>query len=168
MAAGPAGINSGLNSMSSTFVSDVYRPRFAGRDEKHYLRVGRLATAVWGAVLGIFALVCIPWKEHSGQSIIGFVLSVMNFAYAGLLGVFFSALFTKRGNTASAIAALFAGFFTVLALRGEVMDTWTKTLGVEKTVTVRFAFPWQLVIGTLIAFVVCQLGGGKNVNHERP
>ncbi len=167
MAAGPAGINSGLNSMSSTFVSDVYRPRFAGRDEKHYLQVGRLATAVWGAVLAIFALVCIPWKEHSGQSIIGFVLSVMNFAYAGLLGVFFSALFTKRGNTASAIAALFAGFLTVLALRGEIMDKWTAWLGMQDAIKVRFAFPWQLVIGTLVAFVVCQVGGGKNEDHER-
>lgn len=167
MAAGPAGINSGLNSMSSTFVSDVYRPRFRGRDEKHYLRVGRIATAVWGAVLGVFAILCIEWKEQSGQSIIGFVLSVMNFAYAGLLGVFFSALFTKRGNTASAIAALFAGFITVLALRPEVMDKWTGWINAENAITLRFAFPWQLVIGTLVAFVVCQIGGGKNVNHER-
>ncbi|MBL8759980.1 MAG: sodium:solute symporter [Phycisphaerae bacterium] len=168
MAAGPAGINSGLNSMSSTFVSDVYRPRFQGRDEEHYLRVGRIATAAWGAVLGMFALVCIPWKEHSGQSIIGFVLSVMNFAYAGLLGVFFSALFTKRGSTASAIAALFAGFVAVLLLRPEVMDQWTEWLGLREAVTVRFAFPWQLVIGTLVAFVVCQCGRGKNVSDERP
>lgn len=167
MAAGPAGINSGLNSMSSTFVSDVYRPRFRGRDEKHYLRVGRIATAVWGAVLGVFALLCIEWKEQSGQSIIGFVLSVMNFAYAGLLGVFFSALFTKRGNTASAIAALFAGFISVLALRPEVMGKWTGWMGMDRAITVRFAFPWQLVIGTLVAFVVCQCGRGKNVNDER-
>lgn len=166
MAAGPAGINSGLNSMSSTFVSDVYRPRFPGREERHYLRVGRIATAAWGVVLGAFALVCIPWKEHSGQSIIGFVLSVMNFAYAGLLGVFFSALFTKRGNTASAVAALFAGFITVLASRPEVMDQWIGWLGLSDSVKIRFAFPWQLVIGTIVSFVVCQAGAEKR-HHGR-
>ena len=135
---------------------------------KEQVRVGRIATAVWGAVLGVFALLCIEWKEQSGQSIIGFVLSVMNFAYAGLLGVFFSALFTTRGNTASAIAALFAGFFTVLALRPEVMARWTDWIGMKDAITLRFAFPWQLVIGTLVAFVVCQLGSGKNVNDDRP
>lgn len=167
MAAGPAGINSGLNSMSSTFVSDVYRPRFAGREESHYLRVGRLATAAWGVVLGLFAMACIPWKEQSGQSIIGFVLSVMNFAYAGLLGVFFSALFTKRGNSVSAVAALFAGFVAVLALRPEIMDKWTGWMGMAGVITVRFAFPWQLVIATAIAFCVCQLGSGRAGDDER-
>jgi Na+/proline symporter len=114
----------------------------------------------------VFALVCIPWKEHSGQSIIGFVLSVMNFAYAGLLGVFLSALFTKRGNTASAVAALLAGFITVLASRPEVMDQWTGWLGLGDSVKIRFAFPWQLVIGTIVSFVVCQAGAEKR-QHGR-
>lgn len=153
MAAGPAGINSGLNSMASTFVSDVYKPRVSGRTDEHYLKVGRIAVLSWGVVLAAFALACIPWREHSGQSIIGFVLSVMNFAYAGLLGVFITALFTSRGSTASAIAALAAGFVTVFLLRPEIMAMW---LGRDPaTFGLKLAFPWQLVIGTAVATAVC-------------
>ncbi|MDX2146120.1 MAG: sodium:solute symporter [Planctomycetota bacterium] len=168
MAAGPAGINSGLNSMSSTFVSDVYRPWKPGRHEKHYVRVGRLGVVAWGLVLSAFALLCIPWKAASGQSIIGFVLSVMSFAYAGLLGVFFTALFTRRGNTRSAIAALFAGFLVVLALRPEVAGAWTAWLeGVTQrevgSLAFKLAFPWQLTIGAAVAMAMCCAGARPKV-----
>jgi Na+/proline symporter len=160
MAAGPAGINSGLNSMASTFVTDVYRPARPGRDEHHYVRVSRLAVVVWGLILGAFAMVCIGWFEASKSTIIEFVLGVMNFAYAGLLGVFFTALFTKRGNTASAIAALIVGAATVLAVRPELW-TWVlaeRTGNADAVLAFKLAWPWQLVAGTIAATVVCCAG----------
>jgi SSS family transporter len=155
MAAGPAGINSGLNSMASTFVTDVYRPRHPDRDEAHYVRVSRLAVVVWGVVLAAFALLCIPWFKASGQTIIGFVLGLMNFAYAGLLGVFLTALFTRRGSTASAIAALVVGALVALALRPEiwrVVLVW-RTGNPDAVLSFWLAFPWQLAVATLAAFL---------------
>ncbi len=162
MAAGPAGINSGLNSMASTFVSDVYRPARPGRDERHYVRVGRLAVAGWGVVLGVFALLCVWWFEHSRQTIIGFVLSVMTFAYAGLLGVFFTALFTRRGSTRSCIAAMIVGFAVVVILRPEVWEQWTRLLGLPRAwQELRIAWPWGLVAGTLASTLACGAASGK-------
>lgn len=162
MAAGPAGINSGLNSMASTFVSDMYRPRVPGKPEAHYVNVSRLGVIVCGLILGGFALVCIPWFANSGQTIIGFVLGVMNFAYAGLLGVFFVALFTRRGSSASVIAALITGAAVIALLRAEVWSWWTTKLGLNETVTnFKLAFPWQLVAGTLIATIVCAIPTGQ-------
>ncbi|QOJ01752.1 MAG: sodium:solute symporter [Phycisphaeraceae bacterium] len=160
MAAGPAGINAGLNSMASTFVTDVYRHRVPGRSEAHYLRVSRLAVVGWGVVLGAFALLCIPWKEAAGQTIIDFVLGVMNFAYAGLLGVFLTALFTRRGNSVSAVAALVAGALTVLAMRPEVWRLagrwWTGDPAFEAGFSL--AWPWHLITASAVATAVCCLG----------
>ncbi len=160
MAAGPAGINASLNSMASTLVSDVYRPARPGRSEGHYLAVSRWSVVGWGVVLGVFALACIEWRRHAGQDIINFVLSVMTFAYAGLLGVFCTALFTRRGSTASAIAAMVAGFVVVLLLRPEVWAWWTGlTPWTRANLTgVKLAWPWHLVIGAGISTVVCCVG----------
>lgn len=163
MAAGPAGINAGLNSMASTFVTDVYRPRVPDRDERHYIRVSRLAVVGWGLVLAAFALVCIPWFAHAGQTIIGFVLGIMGFAYAGMLGVFLAALFTRRGNSASAVAALAAGAVAVIACRPEVWRAAVPLLTGDPQAQpgTTLAFPWQLTIGTAVSFAVCVLGRPK-------
>lgn len=168
MAAGPAGINSGLNSMASTFVTDVYRPRVQGRSEAHYVRVSRLAIVVWGVVLGGFALLCIPWFAGSGQTIIDFVLSVMNFAYAGLLGVFFTALFTKRGNVASVTASLIIGAFTVLMLRPDVWRAMGWSTPAEGVKAFSLAWPWQLVIASAVATMVCVAGRPKAMPSSIP
>jgi solute:Na+ symporter, SSS family len=160
MAAGPAGINSGLNSMASTFVTDVYRPKHPGRHDAHYVRVSRLAVVAWGVVLAAFALLCIPWFRASGQTIIGFVLGLMNFAYAGLLGVFLTALFTRRGSVRSVVLALIVGALVAFALRPEAWR-WALVLwsGDENAAPgFKLAFPWQLVMATLAAFLTAAAG----------
>ena len=49
-------------------------------------------------------------------------LSVMVFAYTGLLGVYFTALFTDRGSERSVAMALVASFLTTLLLQAYVWD----------------------------------------------
>lgn len=164
IAAGPAGVNASLNSMAGTLVSDFYRPVVApGRDEAHYVKAGRWAVVLWGLVLGGFAVVCIWWQRHSGQSIIDFVLGVMAFAYAGLLGVFFTALFTRRGTTASAVAAMLVGFVAVFLLQPPVWKVWTAWSDWTATnlAAVRIASPWRLVIGAALATLVAAAPRGK-------
>jgi Na+/proline symporter len=90
----------------------------------------------------------------------------MSFAYAGLLGVFFTALFTRRGNTASVIAAIITGFLVVLILNKPVWDWWTglfftvdaKGGPIPRIPEQRLAFPWHLLIGSIVATGVCLLG----------
>lgn len=159
-AAGPAGINSGLNSMASTFVNDIYRRRVPHREDSHYLRIGRLAVAGSGVALGVFACLCIYFYDPAKSTLLDFVLGVMSFAYAGLLAMFLTALFTRRGNSASAVAALFAGFMTVMVFQVPVWEWWTAQNAWTKANLgpVRLAFPWQLVIGTGVAMAVCLCG----------
>jgi solute:Na+ symporter, SSS family len=85
-----------------------------------------------------------------------FVLGVMVFAYSGILGVYAVAVFTKRGSTASVIAALAVGFFTILLQQHYVIDS----LGLPPVMK-SLAFPWQLCIGTALAFITCYAGRTK-------
>jgi SSS family transporter len=153
-AAGLSSLNSALNAMGSSFVNDWYRGAVPGRDERHYLRVGRSAVAAWGIVLGGFAMGCIYWQQAAGQSLIDFALGVMAFAYSGLVAVFLTALVTRRGNGTSAVLALGTGFVTVLLLQPWAWSHWAPAGWQE----LRIAFPWQIVIATSLAMGVCCLG----------
>lgn len=85
------------------------------------------------------------WQQYGNLSLISFALGVMAFAYTGLLGVYFSAIFTKRGNKNSVLWAFIGGFITILALQ-------------PYTFGLNIAFAWQMVIGTVVAFLITQTG----------
>jgi SSS family transporter len=175
-AAGPAGINSSLNAMASTLVSDFYRPLRPGLSESHYLSMGRWAVVFWGIVLGAMACLCIACYDPANSTLLDFVLAVMSFAYAGLLGVFLTALFTRRGSTRSAIAALVTGFLVVLLFQPLLWmklaplfpngwirispgpEGWTVENAKKAFGWLRWAFPWHLLVGTVVATGVCMLG----------
>jgi solute:Na+ symporter, SSS family len=151
-----AAINSGLISMAAVLINDFYRPWAEGggeRDERHYIRAGRFAVVVLGGLLFAMSILCYYWQKHSNLPLLDFVLGVMAFAYSGLLGVYFTALFTRRGNSASVIAALVAGFATILAFQGMIVDG----LGLP-TEMKSIAFPWQLCLGTTVATLICMAG----------
>ncbi len=171
-AAALSSLSSALNAMAATFVNDVYKRVRPGRSDLDYLRAGRVSMAVWGLVLGAFGCLCIAWQEYNatvaGQTLIDFSLSVMNFAYAGLAAVFCTAIFTKRGNGGSAMAALGVGFAVVLVLQPAVLKWWwpsqawtmytpysTTTRGIDPP---NLAFPWVLLIAFVLATGVCCLG----------
>jgi len=165
-AAGLGSLNSALNAMSATLLNDFYRPLRPGLSERHYLAVGRLGVVAWGAVLGAFACACVWWYQamrEEGQTLIDFALSVMSFAYAGLVAVFATAIFTRRGSAASAVAALGVGFAAVLAMQPWAWRAWAPLTPVygERLAEVRLAYPWQLLIATALATAVCCMGRGR-------
>ncbi len=85
--------------------------------------------------------------------LLDFALSVMVFAYSGLLGVYFTALFTNRGSIKSVKAALISGFVVTLLGQGYIIDLLNMPGNFKG-----YAFTWQLCIGTLISFLVCMIG----------
>jgi SSS family transporter len=156
-AVGLTSLNSALNAMSSTFVSDFYRPLRPARREEHYLLVARLGVAGWGIVMGLFAAFCIWWQSQPDRAgtLLQLALGVMVYAYTGLLAVFCCALFTKRGSTRSVLAALAAGFLLTLALEPILFKLWAPRLGLPDA---PLAFPWRMFFATAAAFLVCILG----------
>jgi solute:Na+ symporter, SSS family len=148
-----AAINSGLISMASVLVNDLYRPFAGTKGEAHFVRAGRIATVLLGFALFGMALLSYYWQRYADASLLEFVLGVMAFAYSGLIGVYAVALFTRRGNSASVIAALAAGFLTVLMFQPYVIDSVGLPMAMKGV-----AFPWHLVVGTLVAALVCAVG----------
>lgn len=159
-----AAINSGLISMAAVLINDFYRPwkeRQGEQREMHFIMAGRITTVVLGLCLFGMSVLCYYWQRYSSLPLLDFVLGVMAFAYSGLLGVYFTALFTKRGSSASVIAALIAGFITILTFQGYVVDSLGLPI-VMKTI----AFPWQLCVGTGIATLVCLMGTQPNLKFK--
>jgi Na+/proline symporter len=154
-----AAINSGLISMSGVVVNDFYRPWKEKRnrvDEVHFVWAGRFASLALGVALFLMSIACYFWQRTTEAPLLEFVLGVMAFAYSGLLGVYFTAVFTKRGSSASVVAALAAGFAAVTALQ----PTIGGALGLPRALTT-LAFPWQLTLGTVIAIAVCMIGSPR-------
>ena len=148
-----AAINSGLISMSAVLVNDLYRPFAGARAEAHFVRMGRIASVMLGAALFGMAILSYYWQRYADSALLDFVLGVMAFAYSGLIGVYGVALFTPRGNSTSVIAAFAAGFLTVLAFQPFIIDSLSLPLALKGV-----AFPWQLVLGSVIAALVCAAG----------
>ncbi len=152
MAAAVATTNSALNAMSSVLVQDFYRPwreRHGGAAEHHYVQAGRAGMGVIGIVMLVVAVLSFYWQHYAKLGLLEFALQVMVFAYAGLLGIYFAAVLTTRGTSASVIASLITGFVTVLLLQPAIAGA----IGLPAALA-HLAFPFQLCIGTAIAFLV--------------
>jgi SSS family transporter len=167
-AAAMSSMDSALNAMASTTIADFYRPWRARRPAQgdaaaRELRASRIAIAAWAVALAGFAAFCIHWQAMSGQTLINFALGIMVFAYAGLLAVFVTALFTKRGNAISAGAALATGFVCVLLMQPFAWSRWAPAVGIDFTL----AFPWKMLVATMIAFGVCCLGARPGAHATR-
>ena len=122
-------------------------------DELHFVKASRNAVLFFAVVLSAMAMISYFWQRYSDLSLISFALGVMAFAYTGLLGVYFSAIFTSRGSSATVPFALVGGFLTVLVLQPYMFGI---TIG----------FSWQMVIGTIVAFVIMQLGTISGAESE--
>ena len=147
IAAALSSTNSVLGAMASVAVEDIYKPwklQSGEVDELHFVRASRKAVLFFAVVLSLMAMLSYFWQRYSDLSLIGFALGVMAFAYTGLLGVYFSAIFTSRGNTKSVPLALIGGFVSVLSLQPY---SFGLTIG----------FAWQIVLGTLISFIIMQV-----------
>jgi solute:Na+ symporter, SSS family len=157
-----AAINSGLISMSAVLINDFYRPlrqHHAGLSDQHFVGAGRIAAVLLALTLLATSILCFYWQRYTDTPLLEFVLGVMAFAYSGLLGVYGVALFSKRGSTASVIAALIAGFVATLVQQRYIVDA----LGLPPSWS-SLAFPWQLCVGTAIAFVICLLGRQQGID----
>ncbi|MFV8782042.1 sodium:solute symporter [Microbulbifer sp. SA54] len=157
IAAALSTLNSSLNSMASVLTEDLYRNwlerRQISKPSSHFVRAGRCGMAVIALCLSAMAILCFYWQQISDLPLITFALSVMVFAYSGLLGVFFTVLFTSRGSSTSVIMALVTGFVVTL-----LQQPWMISALTGNESPVEIAFPWQLCAGTLVSFAVCNLG----------
>ena len=154
-----AAVNSGLISMASVLIQDFYRPwieRRAPMPEAHFVRAGRVGMVLLALALLAMSVLCFFWQRYTEAPLLEFALSVMTFAYSGLLGVYFTILFTRRGSTASVIWALVTGFVAIALQQAYVVDVLALPASWKS-----LAFPYQLCVGTAVAFATCLLGNQR-------
>lgn len=156
LAAALSSFNSAINAMASSFVTDLYLPMRAekGKEVKgdaDQLSSSRKMVFLMGMLLTGFAIVTAVMQEASGLNLVDFATGVMCFAYAGMIGVFLTAIFTKRGNTASVIAAIVVGMLIIIPLMFQKQFFGTQYI----------AWTWWAPIGGIISTAVCMLGKPK-------
>jgi Na+/proline symporter len=149
IAAAMSSIAAELNSLATTSVIDFYR-RWVEPDatDRHYLRVSRGATALWG----IFACVVATYAATLG-SLIEDVNRFGSIFYGSILGVFLLAMIPRAGGT-GAFIGLIAGMSTVAAV----------TFGAPSV-----SFLWHNVIGAVVVVGVgVALGGSARADLDLP
>ena len=109
-----ASIDSPLSSLSSSFVTDIYKPLIKkDGDEKHYLLVSRLSVACFGLLLAVIAWLC---AAGSGR-MLWLAFKINGVTAGSLLGVFLLGLLTKRvANRVNVVAMVFSAALAGLTL----------------------------------------------------
>src|SRR5207247_2228160 len=79
-----------------------------------------------GFVLVLFAVMSAFRYDARNDTLINFALGVMSFAFTGMLGVFLTALLTRRGNNASVLAALITGVIVTALLQDGTLGPITQ------------------------------------------
>lgn len=155
-----ASIDSPLSSLSSSFVSDIYRriirPAAA---EHHYLWVSRCAVVGFGLLLALIAYACIPVS-----SVLWLAFQVVSITGGSMLGVFLLGMLTSRGTSRGNVAAMITNAVAMLALLILAKFSWPEllwTFGAAadrppagQTPIVPLAWSWLIVIGTLLTMAL--------------
>jgi solute:Na+ symporter, SSS family len=136
LAAAMANLSAALNSLASTTIVDFYRPfsrSGAQRSEASYLRLARIATLFWGAVLLAIGIMARQWG-----SVLEAGLTIASIPFGALLGVFLLGVLTRRVQENAALVGAVGGLATIIFVRFWTPIAWT----------------WYVLIGTSATFFV--------------
>ena len=108
----------------------------------------------WAVFLSGVAIALAAWQSQSGKTLLEFALGVMTYAYAGLLGVFVVALFTRRGSGRSIITALVVGALVILLTDRNVQTAF----GIDSYLP-SLAIGWRLMLGAGLSAAIAAIPG---------
>lgn len=152
LAAAMSNLSAALNSLSSTTIMDFYKLRRPGLEEKHYLRLARIATLCWGAVL-----LAIGILARNVKSVLEAGLGIASILYGALLGVFLLGLLNKRASERSAMIGMSAGMAVNLLIAANTYVKWFPPI----------AWTWYVLIGSTLTIAV-SLAASAILDREQP
>jgi Na+/proline symporter len=149
-AAAMSSLDSALGAMSSTAVTDFYKPYLDRRPaahqhtgeqrETHLLRVARVFSLLFGALLVGVAL-----GFSTADELLWLALEWAGLLLGGMLGVFLLGVLTRQRG---------ADFLNVVAMLSSVAILVALKVYQQQTDSVVIAWPWWVVIGTVWTFGV--------------
>ena len=130
-----------ISSLSSSTMLDLYKPFSKSIDDKKDLKISRMFTLMWAALLVCAAI----FFMNSSQVVVELALSIASFTYGGLLGTFLLGLFVKKAKQEDALAGFVSGIFIMIAVISLKLVAWTwfTFIGVFTT----------LIIGSLLSLL---------------
>jgi len=139
-----ASIDSPLSSLTSSFVSDIYRPLVRRHaTERHYLLISRIAVVGFGLLLAGIAAACSPV-----ENILDFAFQVLSLPGGSLLGVFLLGLLTRRKANLANIPAMLVSTAVSAVL-----------LILIQQKMLHLGWTWLIVIGTVLTMALSYLFG---------
>tara|TARA_B100000029_G_C17256342_1_gene844721 strand:- start:109 stop:681 length:573 start_codon:yes stop_codon:yes gene_type:complete len=146
-AAAMSSLSSSINSLASATAYDYWAPMVGARnDEERILKAGKIFTLVWAGLIVGGAVLFIPLSK--GTSAVEVALGVASLVYGGLLGAFALGVFTRRPGQSAAIIGVSVGIGAVTLMR-DLM-----------------AWPWYVLVGACITFLVGSLVGWIQTRRE--
>lgn len=137
-----ASVDSPLGSLTSSFVTDIYRTIIRpGRDERHYLGISRLSVVCFAAALAFIA-----WSCRSFEGMLWFAYQINGVTAGSLLGVFLLGLLTRCKSNRENVFAMVLSSALMLTL-----------LVLSKTGMINLAWSWLIVLGTTGTFALSWL-----------
>jgi SSS family solute:Na+ symporter len=138
-----ASIDSPLNSLSASFVSDIYRPLLRrNATERHYLLASRVAVVVFGLLLAGIAAASSPV-----ENILWFAFQIYSLTGGPMLGVFLLGLLTRHRANRANLPAMLAStavctvlLFLINAGRLPLGWSWLIVLGTALTMLLSYLF----------------------------
>jgi solute:Na+ symporter, SSS family len=144
-----ASLESPVGSLTTSFVTDIYRPvLFKTGSEAHYLFVSRVCVVMFA-----LCLVGIAYFFSHFEKILWLAFKIGGVTYGSLLGVFLLGFLTKtRGNRVN-VAAMGLSAVAMLAL-----------LILSETKIVPLGWTWLLLLGTFLTFTAGWFFGEKGAS----
>jgi SSS family solute:Na+ symporter len=137
-----ASIDSPLSSLSSSFVSDIYRPLIRkNASEKHYLIISRTGVTAFGLILATIAMACQPV-----ENILWFAFEIISLTGGATLGVFLFGVLTKRKINAGNVASMIISTASMTVL-----------LILSHQEYINLAWSWLIVVGTILTLILSYL-----------
>jgi SSS family solute:Na+ symporter len=141
-----ASIDSPLGSLTTSFVTDIYRPViFPAGPDRHYLFVSRLGVVLFGIILAFIAYFFSRFDKF-----LWLAFKIGGVTYGSLLGVFLLGLLTKRRGDRLNVFAMTLAAVLMLAL-----------LILSETNIIPLGWTWLLLLGTAITFGIGWIFGEK-------
>ncbi len=144
-----ASIDSPLGSLSSSFVTDIYRPLIRKHaDEAHYLFASRVSVVIFGIILAMIAY----FFSHF-EKILWLAFKIGSVTYGSLLGVFLLGFLTKRKVNRANMIGMIGSSLAMLTL-----------LILSEKKLIPLGWTYLLVMGTVLTFSVGWILGENEKN----
>ncbi|MEJ5263752.1 MAG: sodium:solute symporter family protein [Bacteroidales bacterium] len=140
-----SGMAGNISAFNTVWTYDIYqsyiRPTTEDKeaDEKHYLKVGRMAT-----IFGVLVSIAAAYLASLFGNIMDFLQTIFSMINAPLFAVIFLGMFWKRATGHAAFTGLLAGFFIALLHHGLTAPEGANTLVKGGWITVLHVYPVEM------------------------